>query len=337
MKITVDEISRILSLRYEGDGSRVITSVSSPENASENTAFFVEDVSKIDVSKIRGGCVFVKEEDSQFFSRESFSLIITSNPKLDFSRFLHIFEKHNQKDYKPYVSNLSYISPSARVSKTAYIGNFVTIDDDALIEDGVIVEDGCYIGKGSVISQNTRLYPRVVIREKVRIGKNCIIHSGSVIGSDGYGYINTPQGHIKIPQVGGVIIEDDVEIGANVCIDRATLEWTVIGSGTKIDNLVHIAHNVRIGRNCLILALAAIAGSTVIGDFCIIGGQAGISDHLKIGDRAIVMSKSGVIGNVKSGEIVFGYPARERMEFMRIEAAMSKLPEIYRDYMRKKK
>lgn len=336
MKLKVSDIARVLSLRYEGDGSRVINSVTTPENSSENTAFFVEDVSKLDLSKVKAGCVFVREKDASFFDRERFSIIITDNPKLDFARLLAFFEKENQKEYKPYISPFSYISPKANVSKECYIGNFVTVEEGAVVEDGVIVEDGCYIGKDSVISENTRLYPRVTIREKVRIGRNCIIHSGSVIGSDGYGYINTPSGHIKIPQVGGVIVEDDVEIGANVCIDRATIDWTIIGRGTKIDNLVHIAHNVKIGKNCLILAMAAIAGSSVIEDFCIIGGQAGITDHVRIGERAIVMSKSGVIGSIKSGEVVFGYPARERSEFMRIMAAMSKLPEIYKEYMRKK-
>lgn len=337
MKITVADISQIFSLRYEGDGSRVITSVSSPENAFENTAFFIEDISKVDISKIKGGCVFVREKDAAIFDKERFSIIISSNPKMDFSKFLSLFEKYNQKEYKPYISKLSYISQNAVIASTVYVGNFVTIEDGAVIEDGVIIDDGCYVGKNSVISKNTKLYPKVVIREKVKIGKDCIIHSGSVVGSDGFGYINTPEGHLKIPQVGGVIIEDGVEIGANVCIDRATLDWTIIGKGTKIDNLVHIAHNVRIGKNCLILAGAAIAGSTVIEDNCIIGGQAGIADHIKIGKGAIVMSKSGVIGNIKSGEVVFGYPARERSEFMRIEAAMSKLPDIYKDYMRNKR
>lgn len=337
MNLTVDEISKKLSLKYLGDGKRVVVRVSSPQNSSPESAFFIEDISKIDVSKLSGGCVFVNEKNSKLLDTNKFSIILSENPRLDFARFLHIVEKYNQKEYKPYISKLSYISNTARISDSCYIGNFVTIEDEAVISDGVIVEDGCYIGKRSIIGDNTRLYPHVIIRENVKIGKNCIIHSGTVIGSDGFGYINTPQRHIKIPQVGGVVIEDDVEIGSNVSIDRATLEDTIVGFGTKIDNLVHIAHNVRIGKNCLILAGAAIAGSTVIEDNCIIGGQAGIADHIKVGKGAIVMSKSGVIGNIKSGEIVFGYPARRRSEFMRIEAAMSKLPEIYKEYMRNKK
>lgn len=336
MRFTVEEISKKLSLRYLGDGSRLITSVSTPQNSSPESAFFIEDVQRVDISKLNGGCVFIKEKDSSLFDINKFSVIICENPKLDFARFLYFVEKYNQKDYKPHISELSYISNSSYISKSCYIGNFVTIEEGAKILDDVIIEDGCYIGKNSIIEKNTRLYPRVVIRENVKIGKNCIIHSGSVIGSDGFGYINIGEKHIKIPQVGGVIIEDDVEIGSNVSIDRATLENTIIGQGTKIDNLVHIAHNVKIGKNCLILAGAAIAGSTIVEDNCIIGGQAGIADHLRIGKGAIVMSKSGVIGNIKSGEVVFGYPARRRSEFMRIEAAMSKLPDIYKEYMKKR-
>lgn len=337
MRLTVYEIAERFSLRYLGDGKRLILRVSQPADSDENSAFFVEDVSKVNISDIKGGCVFVSEKNSHLFDTSKFSVILSEKPKLDFARLLYLFEKENQKEYGAFISSLSCISEVAKVSKTAYIGNFVTVEEGAVIEDGVIIEDGCYIGKNSVISQNTRLYPRVVIRENVKIGKNCIIHSGTVIGSDGFGYVNDSLIHFKIPQIGGVVVEDNVEIGANVCIDRATIDNTLIGEGTKIDNLVHIAHNVKIGKNCLILACAAVAGSTVIEDNCIIGGQAGLSDHIKIGKGAIVMSKSGVISSVKSGDIVFGYPARNRTEFMRIEAAMSKLPEIYKDYLRNKK
>lgn len=337
MKLTVDEISKKLSLKYLGDGNRIIKRVSSPQNSSPETAFFIDDVSKIEISKLDGGCVFIKKDEVSFFDLNKFSVILCDNPRFDFSRFLSIVEKYNQKDYGAYISKLSYINEKSFVSDKCYIGNFVTIEEGVKILEGAIIEDGCYIGKNSIIGEKTRIYPNVVIRENVKIGNNCIIHSGTVIGCDGFGYINISDKHVKIPQVGGVIIEDDVEIGSNVSIDRATLENTVIGCGTKIDNLVHIAHNVKIGKNCLILAGAAIAGSTVIEDNCIIGGQAGISDHLRIGKGAIVMSKSGVISNIKSGEVVFGYPARRRMEFMRIEAAMSKLPEIYKQYMKNKK
>ncbi|MGC8867625.1 MAG: UDP-3-O-(3-hydroxymyristoyl)glucosamine N-acyltransferase [Elusimicrobiales bacterium] len=337
MRLSVDEISRRFFLRYLGDGKRIISRVSAPEKADENSAFFVEDPLKLKISDIKGGCVFVSQKNSSFFDTSKFSVIITENPKMDFAKLLGLFEKENQKDYSPFISPLSVISKKAVISKGVYIGNFVTIEDDVIIEDGAIIEDGCYVGKNSFIGKNTRLYPRVSLRENVRIGANCIIHSGAVIGSDGFGYVGSQNGYVKIPQVGGVIIEDDVEIGANTTIDRATLDQTFIGSGTKIDNLVHIAHNVKIGRNCLILACAAIAGSTVIEDNCIIGGQAGLTDHIKIGRGAIVMSKSGVIGNVEEGKIVFGYPAREREEFMRIAAAMSKLPQMYKEYIKNKK
>ncbi len=336
MRITVEEIAKRFSLRYLGDGKRVICRVSIPQKADEATAFFVEDPSKLKISDIKGGCVFVSEKNSSFFDLVHFSVVLTENPKLDFAKLLELFQKDNQKDYKPFISPLSVISKTAKIAESVYIGNFVSIEDGVVIEDGVIIEDGCYIGKNSFIARNTRLYPQVTIRENVKIASNCIIHSGAVIGSDGFGYVSLGKAHIKIPQVGGVVIEDNVEIGSNTTIDRGTIDDTFIGSGTKIDNLVHIAHNVRIGKNCLILAAAAIAGSTVIEDNCIIGGQAGISDHIRIGKNAIVMSKSGVIGNVEEGKIVFGYPARERGEFMRISAALSKLPEIYKDYMRKK-
>jgi UDP-3-O-[3-hydroxymyristoyl] glucosamine N-acyltransferase len=169
------------------------------------------------------------------------------------------------------------------------------------------------------------------------VGARCAVHAGTVIGSDGYGYVRAGGRHEKIPQLGTVEIGDDVEIGANCTIDRAALDRTVIGSGTKIDNLVHIAHNVKTGANCLILGQVGIAGSTELGDNVVVAGQSGLSDHLKIGSNSIVMGRTGVIADLKEGSIVLGPLGRPRREFMRIEATLSKLPEMYAEFKRLKK
>ncbi|MEF3280644.1 MAG: UDP-3-O-(3-hydroxymyristoyl)glucosamine N-acyltransferase [Elusimicrobiota bacterium] len=332
MRMKVCEIANFLKRNFFGDGETLITRVSSIENADSNSIIFVNNDKDVKTLTTSAGCVIAKDYES-FKSFKS--VIVSPNPKADFSKLLALIEKENQIVYSPFISKLSSINPSAKVSSSSYVGDFVSIEEGSVIGDNVIIEHGVYIGKNSEIGDGTRIYPNVVIRENVKIGKSCIIHSNSVIGGDGFGFIQDKGMHIKIPQVGGVIIEDDVEIGSCVAIDRATIDFTIIGSGSKLDNLVHIAHNVRIGKNCLILAQAAIAGSTIIGDNVIIAGQAGISDHLKIGDGAIIMSQSGVIGNVDKNKVLFGTPARERGEFMRIEAALSKLPEIYKYFFKK--
>jgi UDP-3-O-[3-hydroxymyristoyl] glucosamine N-acyltransferase len=226
------------------------------------------------------------------------------------------------------------IHPTAIVGKGVQLGRGVclgaysVVEEDATIGDGSVIYPRCYIGYASAIGKDTVIYPQVVVRENVTIGNRVIIHSGTVVGSDGFGYVTVEQAHHKIPQVGTVIIEDDVEIGANVAIDRARFDKTVIGSGTKIDNLVHIAHNVTIGKNCLIVAQVGISGSTSVGDNVILAGQVGIVGHIKIGDNAVVLAKSGVSKAVPAGSSVWGYPAKEEGFAKRLNAHLNNLPRL---------
>jgi len=185
-----------------------------------------------------------------------------------------------------------------------------------------------FVGEDVSIGDECFIYPNVTIREKVVLGNRVIIHSGSVIGSDGYGYVRAGATQRKIPQAGNVVLGDDVEIGSNVSIDRGTIDSTVIGKGTKIDNLVHIAHNVRIGENCLILGQTGMAGSTIVGNNTVLASQSGIAGHLRIGNNVVVAARGGVIKDVGDGEIVSGFPARKHSEMMKVYAAMMKLPEI---------
>jgi len=186
------------------------------------------------------------------------------------------------------------------------------------------------LGDGVAVGDDTQLYPRVTLYAGTALGKRVIVHAGAVLGSDGFGYVPGKGGeaHRKIPHVGRCLIGDDVEIGANTCVDRGSVDDTVIGSGTKIDNLVHIAHNARIGARCLIMALAGIAGSVQVEDDVIIAGQVGIADHLTIGRGARLLVQSGYIGNVPPGATMFGYPARPHREFLRAQAAMYRLSKI---------
>jgi len=216
------------------------------------------------------------------------------------------------------ISPQASIAPSAKLGANVAVGAFTAIGEDVVIGEGVVIYPNVTIEPGSVIGDRTIIYPQVSIYYGSRIGRRCILHSGVVIGSDGYGFATDENGvHHKIPQVGIVRIEDDVEIGAGTTVDRAALGETVIGEGTKIDNLVQIGHNVRIGKRCLLVAQVGIAGSTELGDSVQVGGQSGFAGHLKIGDRARVYSKSAVFDDVPEGVWVRGIPAVSQREYVR--------------------
>lgn len=335
MNLTLKEISKMINGVLEGDEQKIILYVKPLEIADEKSICYIENSEKIKLLSPKAGCVIAPLKEKEKIKLET-NIIWVENPKLAFAILLQYESEEQKKKYPPYISPNAIISNSATIGKNCYINHFTIIEDGAIIEDDVVIEANCYIGKNTRIGKNTYIYPQVVIRENISIGKNCIIHSNTTIGSDGYGYIQDKGIHFKIPQIGSVKIEDNVEIGAGCCIDRATLGETTIGEGTKIDNLVHIAHNVKIGKNCLILAQAGIAGSTEIGNNVIIAGQAGIADHIVIEDNSIIMAKTGVIGRVKKNSILFGFIGRDRKEYLKIEAILSKLPEIYNFFKKMK-
>ena len=202
------------------------------------------------------------------------------------------------------------------------------IDDDVKIGDRATIYPGVWIGRGTTIGDDAIIYSNVNIRENIRIGNRVILHAGATIGSDGFGYVTEGGIHHKIPQVGGVIIGDDVEIGANSTIDRATLGNTVINRGTKIDNLVHVAHNVTIGEHCFLIAQVGIAGSCTLGNYVVLAGQVGLADHVTIGDRAVVSGKSAVIKNIEPGQVMGGYYAMPQRDWLKVQAIIPKLPEL---------
>ncbi|MBN1517359.1 UDP-3-O-(3-hydroxymyristoyl)glucosamine N-acyltransferase [Candidatus Sumerlaeota bacterium] len=237
--------------------------------------------------------------------------------------------------YRPQADSAG-IAPSAMIADDVKRGANLSAGHNAVIESGATLGDnvrigaGCYIGKGAQIGNHTVLHPNCIVMDFCEIGANCILHPGAVIGADGYKYEAIGGVPAKIPQVGVVIIEDEVEIGANTTIDRASFTETRIGRGTKIDNLVQIAHNCKIGRYCLIISQVGLAGSTTVGDGCILAGQVGCKDNIKIGDRAILAAQSGLMHNVPAGETWFGYPAQPLNDEMRQIALLRKLPEMHK-------
>jgi UDP-3-O-[3-hydroxymyristoyl] glucosamine N-acyltransferase len=231
---------------------------------------------------------------------------------------------------KPGVAATARIGRGARIGERVSIGEYAVIGAEVTLADGVSIGSHCVVGDGASIGQRARLWPGVTIYAGVVIGARTLIHAGARIGCDGFGYVFREGAHQKIPHVGRCIIGDDVEIGANTTIDRGSIDDTVVGSGTKIDNLVHIAHNVRIGEKCLLMAQVGVAGSVTIGDGAILAGQAGISGHLSIGAGARLAAQAGVFGDVPAGETWSGYPARPHREALRASAALFKLAGMMR-------
>ena len=313
------ELAGLIGGRIAGDPDVEISGVSGIENAKEGDITFL--LGDKEITSLAASALIVKEEIRGLTT----SMLVADNPQFTFARALEVFYV---KPYSP-----SGISDKAVIGSNVKMGDDVSIHPNTYISNNVqlgsrvTVSPGVFLGEGVIVGDDSFLYPNVTIRENVKIGGKVIVHSGAVIGSDGFGYVPEKGKNYKIPQVGGVIIEDEVEIGANVCIDRATVGNTIIGCGTKIDNLAQIAHNVKIGRNCIIVAQVGIGGSVEIGDRVILAGQVGVKDHVKIGSGAIVAAKSGVSGNIPDGQVYSGTPAIPHGISLRAQSLYSKLPE----------
>jgi UDP-3-O-[3-hydroxymyristoyl] glucosamine N-acyltransferase len=325
-KISLGEIARHLSGEVLGDAAVEVTGIASIEEAQPGDLTFLANPKyKNFLNTTSASAVIVGHNDD--ISKCKIPLIKHKNPYLAFAQVLELFFG-TQHDFTTGIHPTAILGKDVVVEGGVHIGPHVVVENGTNLGQGATILAGCFIGANSEIGEKSLVYPNVIIRENVRIGKNVIIHSGAVIGSDGFGFAPDGVKYHKIPQVGGVVIEDDVEIGANTTVDRATLGVTRIGKGTKIDNLVQIAHNVNIGENCIIAGQVGISGSTQIGDESVIAGQVGMAGHIKIGKRVIVGAQSGVTKDVPEGTTVFGYPAREIHKTKRIEAHLSRL-DIY--------
>ena len=254
------------------------------------------------------------------------ALIGVRNPRAAFARTLRIF--FPAPLFEPGVHQTAVIGSGVQLGDSTHLGAYVVVKAGARIGARSVVDSGAVIGESVVIGEDCVIYPRVAIYAGVVIGNRVFIHAGAVIGSDGFGYVTDAGQHLKIPQVGNVVIEDDVEIGANTTIDRAMLGSTVIKRGVKIDNLVQIGHNNTIGEHCLIAAQAGLSGSVTLGKYVMLGGQVGIADHKKIGDQVMIGAQGGVIGDIPPKSVVWGTPTQPNREWLRQLAALRRLPEL---------
>jgi len=324
MELSVDEIARRIGGTVVGDGSVIINGLAGIEEAGAGEITFVANrkyLSNIETTKASAVIAGVDTE-----STGQSVLIHHKDPYFAFMQVVRIF--HPPKKYDPFVHPTAVIAEDAEISNTAHIGPNVVIESGVRVGASSAVLAGTFVGENASIGESCLIYPNVTIRDHSHIGDRVIIHSGTVIGADGFGFATKDGVHHKIEQIGLVRIEDDVEIGANCTIDRAALGETVIGAGSKIDNLVMIAHNVKIGRGCIIVSQVGISGSTKLGDYVVLAGQAGLVGHIELGDRVIVAAQSGVPKDIPAGTMVLGTPAREAMLQKRIEACIGKLPDL---------
>ena len=325
MNLTVAELAQRLAGEVAGDANAALTGFAMIDRAQAGDLTFAENAEYFAAAEASAATAIICGRD---FSSDKKILIRVANPRVAFAKALAIF--FPEPKFVPGIHPSAVIAKSAQVAPTAHVGPHCNIGERVKIGAGCVLQSGNFVGDDSALGDGTNLFPNVTVYSRSQIGQRVRIHSGTVIGSDGFGYVFDASFHRKVPQVGNVVIGDDVEIGSNCSVDRGALGATVIGKGTKIDNLVQIAHNVEIGEHCILCAQVGIAGSAKIGSYTILAGQVGIAGHLKIGNKVTVGSKSGVMHNIPDGEMWLGVPAQPDKQAKRMMIAMQRLPDLFK-------
>lgn len=327
MQFTAEMIAGFLNGTIVGDKSAAVSTVSSIEGGKPGSLTYLTNPKYEQyIYSTKASIVLV---DKSFEPKESVEATLIKVDNVG-ECVLSLLEMYNaSRPRKKGISKLASINEEAELGEECYVGDFTVIERGAKIGANCQIYPQCYIGDNVVIGEGTKIYPGVKIYEGTIVGRNCILHAGVVLGADGFGFAPREDGTFaKIPQLGNVIIEDDVELGANTCIDRAKTDSTIIRRGVKLDNLIQIGHNVEVGHDTVMSAQVGIAGTTKVGSNCFIAGQVGIADHVTIGNRVQIGSKSGIDKNVPDGEIRFGYPALPGLQYHRSFAVFRQLPEL---------
>ena len=310
MEFTAKQIAEMVGGRVEGDPEVKVSAFAKIEEGKQGALSFLSNPKYAHYLYQTQSSVVLVNDDLQTERAVQATLIRVKNAYAAVAHLLQLYEQ--MKPRKTGVSPMAFVEPTAQIGKDVYIGPF------------------SYIGDGVSIGDGTRIMPNVTIYEGCRVGRRCLLHAGCVIGADGFGFAPGEQGYDKIPQIGIVVIEDDVEIGANTCVDRSTMGATVVHRGVKLDNLVQVAHNCEVGQNTVMSAQVGLAGSTKVGEWCMLGGQVGLAGHITIGNRVHIGAQSGVIGNVADGQTILGTPPMEPKAFFRSQAILRRLPDMYR-------
>ena len=330
--LTLQKLALLCDAEIQGDGDAIeIVEAADIMSAKEYQVTVLSSSKYVKYLKdTKASACFISNQMSSEQAPENLFLLLCEDPEMSFLKAVNAL--HPTPKYKRSISKKAAIAETVSLGKNINIGAFSTIDEKSIIADETEIFASVHIGRNVTIGKNCQIYPNVVIYDNTQIGDHVIIHSGAIIAADGFGYKYRNNEHVKVPHVGNVIISDNVEIGANACIDRGALGSTTIGSGSKIDNLVQLGHNNKVGKNVIICGQSGISGSCTIGDGAVLAGSSGVADHVSIGHQAVIMARSGVAGDIEPGTQVFGSPAKDKKVAWRELAALSKLPELFKKF-----
>ncbi|EFZ36345.1 UDP-3-O-[3-hydroxymyristoyl] glucosamine N-acyltransferase [Hoylesella oralis ATCC 33269] len=328
MEFTARQIAQFVQGRIEGDENASVSTFAKIEEGTEGSLSFLSNPKYTHYIYNTKSSIILIDENVVLEKPVTTTLIRVQNAYECIAKLLQLYEASKTK--KTGIDSLAFISPTAKIGKDVYIGAFAYIGDNTVIGDGTQVHPHAVIGENVTIGEHSIIYPNVTIYHGCKLGNRVILHAGSVIGADGFGFAPSANGYDKIPQIGIVTIEDDVEIGANTCIDRSTMGSTNIHKGVKLDNLVQIAHNTEIGSNTVMSAQVGVAGSTKVGEWCMFGGQVGIAGHIQIGNKVFLGAQSGVPSSLKDNQSLIGTPPMGKTAFFKSHAIYKRLPEIYK-------
>lgn len=329
MEFTAEQIANVIGGRVEGNKDAKVHTFAKIEEGTEGAISFLSNPKYTHYLYNTKSSIVIVNEDLELEKDVDATLIRVKNAYESIAKLLQIYEASKPK--KTGVAPQAYIAPSAKLGNNCYVGSFAYVGEGAEIGDGCQIYPHAVIGDNVKVGTNCIFYPNTTIYQGCKIGNNVTIHAGSVIGADGFGFAPGADGYDKIPQIGIVVIEDNVEIGANTCVDSSTMGATVIHKGVKLDNLVQVAHNVEIGENTVMSAQVGIAGSTKVGSWCMFGGQVGLAGHITIGDKTFLGAQSGVPGSLKGGEELIGTPPMNPRAYFKSQAIFRRLPDMYKD------
>lgn len=329
MEFTAEQIANVIGGRVEGNKDAKVHTFAKIEEGTEGAISFLSNPKYTHYLYNTKSSIVIVNEGVELEKDVDATLIRVPNAYESIAKLLQIYEASKPK--KTGVTPQAYIAPSAKLGNNCYVGPFAYVGEGAEIGDGCQIYPHAVVGDNVKVGSNCIFYPNTTIYQGCKIGNNVTIHAGSVIGADGFGFAPGADGYDKIPQIGIVVIEDNVEIGANTCVDRSTMGATVIHKGVKLDNLVQVAHNVEIGENTVMSAQVGIAGSTKVGSWCMFGGQVGLAGHITIGDKTFLGAQSGVPGSLKGGEELIGTPPMNPRQYFKSQAIFRRLPDMYKD------